>query len=180
MAPISQLAMKPITIPIGGKSLGKPKRKLSAHNKCMSRELKGNLSGKTKAQREKIFSAAARKCSRETKKTSTSSKPKSRASPSRANPTGGTRRMGNSFNMNKIYGIIRKVAVFVPAADLVMNASLGNQDKVKYGIMWYFGWDPWSHKFRWEQLWKGWGPAVGAQVITRVIPAINKIIRSFL
>lgn len=83
----------------------------------------------------------------------------------------------NSFNMNKIYGLIRKAAIFIPAADIAMQ-PWSNEDKVTIGTRWYFGWDRTQHKFVWSELWKGWGPAVGAQVITRVIPAINRIIRS--
>jgi len=161
--------------------LGKPKKKLTKYNECMSRELKGKLSGKTKAQRAAIFKAAAKKCSRGTsKKASKPSKPKSRASPSRANPTGGTRRMTkNSFNMNKIYGAIRKVAIFIPATSLVATSGMSNETKITHGLRWYFGWDRVTNSFKWDQLWRGWGPAIGAQVITRVIPAINRIIRSF-
>lgn len=84
----------------------------------------------------------------------------------------------NSFNMNKIYGAIRKIAIFVPAIDLAMQ-PIPNSEKVKIGISWYFGWNPYTHRFEWQNLWKGWAPAIGAQVVTRVIPAISKFIRSF-
>lgn len=155
-------------------------KKLSAYNLYMRKALKGKMAGKTKAQRKAVFKAAARGWNKgKPRSKPRSSKPKSRASPSRrAKPTGGTRRMAkSSFNMNKIYGLIRKAAIVVPAVDLAMQIGVSNEHKVKVGIMWYFGWDPWSHKFRWEQLWNGWGPAVGAQVITRIIPAISKLIR---
>jgi len=85
----------------------------------------------------------------------------------------------NAFNMNKIYGVIRKAAVFVPAVD-ILTMNVPNASKVSIVSRWYFGWDRVAHKFVWTELLKGWGPAIGAQVITRVIPAINKIIRSFI
>ena len=165
--------------------MGKPKKKLTKYNKCMSRELKGNMSGKTKAQRAALFKAAAKLCSSKTPKKHgmrglVVTRPKSGASTSKSNPSGGTRNMTkNSLNMSKIYGLVRKVAIFIPAITLAMTPAPMEQ-KIKVGTKWYFGWDTDTGTFSWQDLWKGWGPAVGAQVITRVIPAINRIIRSFL
>ncbi len=158
--------------------MGKPKKKLSAYNQYMSKALKGKMTGKTKAQRKAIFKAAA-KGWKKGKSTPRSSKPKSRASPSRANPTGGKGRMGNSFNMNKIYGAIRKLAIFIPAVDIAMRSEWSNETKITNGLLWYFGWDRTTSSFKWSSLWKGWGPAIGAQIVTRVIPAINRFIRGF-
>ena len=142
----------------------KPKRKPSAYNKHIGREMQA---GRTMKQ-----AAASWK-----KK---GSKSKSRASPKkRSNPTGGTRTMAKGgFNMNKIYGAIRKVAIFIPAADIAMQ-PWSTADKITIGTRWYFGWDRTTHQFVWSELLKGWGPAIGAQVVTRVIPLVNRILRSF-
>ncbi|GAI45789.1 unnamed protein product [marine sediment metagenome] len=87
--------------------------------------------------------------------------------------------MARGFNMNSIYGAIRKVAIFIPAADIVMRTGWSTETKITNGLLWYFGWDRTTSSFNWSALWKGWGPAIGAQVVTRVIPAISKFIRSF-
>ncbi|GAG72218.1 unnamed protein product, partial [marine sediment metagenome] len=44
----------------------------------------------------------------------------------------------SSFNMNKIYGLIRKGAVFVPAIDIAMQ-PWSTEDKITIGTRWYFG-----------------------------------------
>lgn len=48
----------------------------------MSKELKGNLAGKSKATRERLFKEAAKKCSKQTKsKAKNNPKPKSKSKP---------------------------------------------------------------------------------------------------
>lgn len=36
----------------------------TAHGRCMSRELKGKLKGKSQAQRNKAFASASKKCAK--------------------------------------------------------------------------------------------------------------------
>ena len=160
--------------------MGKPKKKLSAYNLYMRKALKGKLTGKTKAQRKAIFKAAAKGWKR---KSNPRPKPKSAGKPKRSSgrsstKTGG-RRMGNKgFNTNKIYGAIRKIAIFVPAASIAMM-PIPLEEKLKIGQSWYFGWNPYTNRFEPENLWKGWGPAMGAQVVTRIPALINKLLGMF-
>jgi len=162
--------------------MGKPKRKLSAYNLYMRKALKGKMTGKTEAQRKAIFKKAARGWNKgKPKSTSRSSKPKSKASAPKSNPAGGTRRMGKStFNMNKIYGLVRKGAIFLPAVGIAMRTDLTPEWKIRLGIRDYFGYDIVTGIFRWQDVMRGWTPAIAAQVITRVIPAIGKLIRSIV
>lgn len=158
--------------------MGKPKRKLTKYNKCMSRELKGKLSGKTKAQRASLFKAAAKRCSGKTR--SASSKPKTRVSPKkRSNPSGGTRNMTkNSFNMSKIYGLVRKLSLAAPAIGIIIDPSLTPWQKMDKGTRIYSGYSFSQKKWKWEWLMEGWMPYIGTSVMTRlIIPGINKMIR---
>lgn len=157
--------------------MGKPKRKLTKYNKCMSRELKGKLSGKTKAQRAALFKAAAKRCSGKTR--SASSKPKSRASPKkRSNPTGGTTQMTkNSFNMNKIYSLSRKVALAAPLIGRAIGPGTP-ASKIDGIVADYTGWAMGQQNFDWRRLQRGWIPFIAVSGVTRgVIPFINKIVR---
>ncbi len=160
--------------------MGKPKRKLTKYNKCMSVQLKGKMAGKTKAQRAAMFKQAARYCSGKTsKKPSTVSKPKSRASPSRRNPTGGTRRM-TTFNMSKIYKWVRIGGVLLPAATTIFKPGLSAAQKGKQLSLDYFGFNPDDGSFKWERLSRGWLPGIAATVITIGVSKIGSLIRSIL
>lgn len=157
--------------------MGKPKRKLTSYNKCMSRELKGKMSGKTKAQRAALFKAAAKRCSGKTR--SASSKPKSRASPKkRSNPTGGTRQMPkNSFNMSKIYSLGRKVALVVPLIGRAIGPGTP-ASKIDGAVADYTGYAMGQGNWDWRRMQRGWMPFLGVSVVTRgIIPFINKLIR---
>jgi len=163
--------------------LGKTKRKLSAYNLYMRKALKGKMTGKTKAQRKAIFKTAARGWNKgKPKSISRSSKPKSRASPEkRSNPKGGNRRMGKStFNMNKIYGGVRKVALFAPAVARAMEPGQTPEWKIKAAIQDYTGWSFWSNDWKLERAATGWMPFIFATVITAVVPKISRFVKGLL
>lgn len=160
--------------------MGKPTRKLTPYNKCMSRQLKGKMKGKTKAQRAAMFKAAAKRCSKNpSRKSPASSKPKSRASAAgRSNPTGGTRRV-TTFNTQKMYGLIRKGAVVLPAAMIIMGPGT-TEAKANHLSRAYMGYDFVTKTFKWEYLLQGYMPAIGAAVMTTVVPKIGSFIRGLL
>lgn len=86
--------------------------------------------------------------------------------------------MGKStFNMNKIYGLTRKAAIVLPAAITILGPGTPQQ-KGKQLSLDYFGVNPDDGSFKWERLQRGWMPGIAAQVVTRVIPAVGKLIRS--
>lgn len=72
---------------------------MTDYTDCMSRELKGNLAGKTKAKREALFKAAAKKCSKGSKSKAKSNpkpknKPKERTRTTTKKDTPKKRRLG--------------------------------------------------------------------------------------
>jgi len=146
----------------------------------MSRELKGKLSGKTKAQRAAIFAAAAKRCSGKTSKRA--SKPtKQRTSPSRGNPTGGTRTMAkNSFNMSKIYSLANKVAFVAPYAAIAMNPSMTPAQKVKEGVYYLSGFDMGTGQWHFDGIKKGWTPYVVTKIVTSIVPRLTSFFRGLL
>jgi len=158
--------------------LEKPKKKLSAYNRYMSKALKGKMTGKTKAQRKAIFKAAAKGWKKG--KSTPRSQPKSRASPAKGNPTGGNRRMAkNSFNMSKIYGLVRKSALFAPAAIRIAQKGF-TEDAGIHIVKDYLGIDMRTGLFLLGNLRRGWEPFVYANVITRVIPKIGSFIKGLI
>ena len=73
---------------------------------------------------------------------------------------------------------MRKAALFLPAIGIATNPTWSTESKITIGVRQYFGYDRNTGKFEWSELWKGWGPYIGANVVTRVVPALNKLIRS--
>ena len=152
-----------------------PKRKLTPYNKCMSRELKGKMSGKTKAQRAAMFKAAAKRCSKNPTGKASTSKPKNKA---KSTPAGGTRKVGKSgFNMGKIKSLIRLGASLVPTAVIVFDPNLDAMSKGKRWVTWHTGWRIDEQRFDWVQLMNGYGPRIGAEIGTRADTIIRKLIR---
>ena len=154
-------------------------KKLSAYNLYMRKALKGKMTGKTKAQRKAIFKAAARGWNKGKPRSTSRSKPRtggssrSRSTTRRSNTTMGKR---GGFNTQKIYKLIRMAAIALPAAAIVMGPGTGEQ-KLKTGVLQYFGYDMNSGTFRWEDLAKGWTPAVAAIAVTYGIPKLAGLIR---
>jgi len=160
--------------------MGKPKRKLSAYNRYMSKALKGKMTGKTKAQRKAIFKAAAKGWNKG-KSTPRSSKPKSRATTSRSNATGGTRQMPkNSFNMSKIYSLANKVAFVAPYAGIALDPTHSPLWKVNRGIAYLSGYDMLANTWDFENLKKGWLPYVATKIVTAVVPKITSFVKGLL
>ncbi|GAI29260.1 unnamed protein product [marine sediment metagenome] len=157
--------------------MGKPKKKLSAYNRYMSKALKGKMTGKTKAQRKAIFKAAA-KGWKKGKSTPGSSKPKSRASPSRGNPTGGTRTMSrrNSFSMAKIYKAVRIVSLAAPGVMTALRTDLSPEHKIQKGLAMYTGVSP-DGTFRLSDLKMGWEPFFWASIVTSVVPKLISFVK---
>ena len=156
-------------------------RKLSAYNLHMKRELKGKLSGKTKAQRKAIFKAAARKWKGKGK-TASRSKPKNRASPSRrAKPKGVRRNMTkNTFNMNKIYSLANKAAFFAPYVGLALDPGITPARKVNFGISFLTGYNMDTGVWSFESLKRGWLPYVATKLTTAVVPKIASFVKGLL
>lgn len=158
----------------------------TAYQRFMSKELKGKMKGKTKAQRQKIFKQAVAKWKR-SGKSKPKSKPKSksrlRAPSRRSSPkprnTGGTRRMGKSgFNLSKIYKLARMGALALPAATTVMNPNLSGTEKLYKISQDYTGYNPYDGSFKMERLLTGWLPFIVANVVTHGVPKLTSIIRS--
>lgn len=153
-------------------------KKLSAYNLHMKRELKGKMKGKTKAQREKIFKDAARKWKG---KSTSRSKPKSRASPSKAKPTGGKRKMTKgSFSMNKIYSLVNKAAFIAPYAGVALDPSLSNEAKVNRGLAYLTGYSMSEGRFDFAWLRKGWEPYFWSKIVTSVVPKALNFVKGVL
>lgn len=148
-----------------GKKPKKPKRKPSAYNKHIGREMRA---GKTMKQ-----AAASWK-----KK---GSKPKSGGS-SRSSST--TRRSNTTakrggFNTQKLFKGIRMVALIAPLAKVALGTGTGEQ-KLNTGIAIMTGYDLNTGDFQMHRLAKGWGPYVVATVMTTIVPKITSFIRGIV
>ena len=150
-----------------------PKRKLTPYNKCMSRELKGNMSGKTKAQRAALFKAAAKRCSKNPTKKASTSKPKNKA---KSNTTGGNKRV-SGFNMGKIKSLIRMTASLVPTAIIALDPNLDAMSKAKRWVTWHTGWRIDDQRWDPAELLNGYGPRIGAEIGTRADTIVRKLIK---
>ena len=144
----------------------KKKRKLSAYNKHMSREMK---KGRSFKQAVSSWKGGGRK----------SSKPKKRSirRSSRTKPkTGGRKTMGKSgFNSQKIMKYIRLAALATPAV-IAMTGPGTIQQKAQVALSSYTG--VWSDgSFHPETLAKGWMPYLAAVLTTYGIPKVAGIIR---
>jgi hypothetical protein len=156
-------------------------KKLTAYQQHMRRELKGKMKGKTKAQRKALFKAAA-------KKYKTKSKPKSKSSQSTRgrgrgksqSQSGRSSRVAkNSFNMSKIYGLMRKGALILPAAGIALGPGTPQQ-KANLASRAYFAYDLQTRQVKLEWAKEGWVPFLVANVLTRVVPKVGNFIRGLI
>lgn len=141
----------------------KKKRKPSAYNKHVGREMRA---GKTMKQ----AAASWKRKGSKPKSGGTSRKPAESSS-----KTGGRRLGKSTFNTNKIFGLITKAALIAPAASVAMDASLTPHQKVRRGIAWYTGFNIDTGAFKWEDLLKGWAPYVGTKLARKVVAIIGGI-----
>lgn len=139
----------------------KPKRKPSAYNRHIGREMKA---GRTMKQ------AAA-----SWKKGSKKSSPKKRASRTTKGGRKSVSRKGG-FNTQKLFKFVRMGALLMPAAQIA-TSSLSNEEKWKQARSAYFGVrsDGTVHL---EDLKRGWLPYLMSIGVTYGIPKIAGIIRS--
>ena len=83
------------------------------------------------------------------------------------------------FNTQKIFKFVRIGALALPAIATAMNPSLTPHQKLRTAAMDYFGVNIDNGSFNFGSLAKGWGPFVGATVVTYGIPKLTSILRSF-
>ena len=113
----------------------KPKKKLSAYNKHVQREMKAGKSMKQAAASWSKKSGA----------------PKSKASKSNKSSKskgGNTTVTKNGFNTQKIFKYFRYGALVAPAAAIAMRSD-SNENKIRSGIKAYFGYDMRTGAFPW-------------------------------
>ena len=152
-------------------------KKLSAYNLYMRKTLKGKLAGKTKAQREAIFKAAARGWNKGKPRSTSRSKPKSGSSKRSSSNTGG-RRLGKSvFNTQKIFSLITKGALAAPAVAIALAGGTA-EEKVMRGLYAYTGYDYRSGQVNLAHAFETYKPYLFTKVIQAVIPKIGSFIRS--
>lgn len=156
------------------------------YQRFMSKELKGKMKGKTKAQRQAIFKAAVAKWKRTGgKKTKTKTKSsrsnkirRTTKKPTKKPTNSGGRRMGKGgFNLSKIYKLARMGALALPAATTVMNQSLSGTEKLYKISQDYTGYNPYDGSFKMERLLQGWLPFIAASVVTYGVPKLTSILR---
>lgn len=147
------------------KTKKKPKRKPSAYNNHIGREMRA---GKTMKQAAASWKKGGKKSS-----------PKRKTG--KSNPKGETRTMTkNSFNMNKIYSLANKVAFFAPYASIALNPHITVQAKVNEGVYYLTGFDMDSGTWSFEGVKKGWTPYFVTKIITAVVPRLTSFIKGLL
>lgn len=144
----------------------KPKRKPSAYNKHIGREMRA---GKTMKQ-----AAASWK-----RKGSKKSSPKKKTG--KSNPKGGTRNVTkNSFNMNKIYSLANKVAFIAPYASIALDPHITPAHKVERGIAYLTGFIMSTGEWSFDHLKRGWTPYVATKIMTSVVPKITSFVKGLM
>lgn len=145
----------------------KVKRKPSAYNKHIGREMRA---GKTMKQ-------AAASWKRKGSKPKSKSAGKSRST-SRSSSKSGGRRLGkNTFNTQKIFSLLRKGALIAPAAAVAMDPSLSAEEKVRVGVQKYTGVDMRTGQFHLNSLKEGWYPYLATTAVTTVAQKLGSFIR---
>lgn len=140
----------------------KPKRKLSAYNKHMSREMK---KGRTFKQ-----AVASWKGSKKPSRKTTSRR--------RTTTKGGRATVGRKqgFSTQKLFKYVRLAALVAPTAAVVLSKKT-NYDRARYGTRWLTGYDFHTGKFSLDDLAKGWLPYLASVGVTYGIPKIAGMIR---
>jgi len=147
----------------------KVKRKLSAYNRHVQREMKAGRSMKQAATSWR----GGRKSSTKTVRRSTS-----RRTTPRRTSTKKVRRVGkNGFNTQKIMKYVRLVALGAPALGHAMNPNLNTESKIHRVLKDYTGYNNVYGTFSFGDALKGWTPFLAATVLTHGIPKIAGIIR---
>ena len=142
----------------------KTKKKLSAYNRHVQREMKAGRSMKQAAASWK----SGRKTSTRTAKRSTSRKTASKKK---------VRKVGKGgFNSQKIMKYVRLAALGAPAAMAAVGAGTPEQ-KLKVGVKFYTGVDLNDGSFNWQALAQGWTPYLASILVTHGIPKVAGIIR---
>ena len=75
--------------------------------------------------------------------------------------------------------MIRQVGLVAPAIGIAMGTGTP-QDKINAAIAVYTGYDIAAKNFDPSRLLQGWGGFIGANLMTRAVPAINKLIRGIV
>ena len=151
----------------------KPKRKLSAYNKHMSREMKKGRSFKQAVSSWKGGRKSSSKPRKRSTKAGSKKKPKSRAKQK-------VRKVGrNGFNQQKLFKLARMAALLGPHAGVWMSAQPVEQ-KVQGSIKLLSGYDIQSGTFSFEDLGKGYIPLLATTAVTKVIPKISGLIGGLL
>lgn len=83
----------------------------------------------------------------------------------------------NSFNMSKIYGLARKGALAAPLVFRLMEGRTPQQTGVHI-VMDYTGYNMNTGEWSLENAKRGWLPYIFTSAATKVVPAINKLVRS--
>lgn len=120
-----------------------------------------------------------KKALKKRKKSTSSRSTSGQKSGNRNSQSGRSGRVGNnSFNYSKIYGILRKAALVLPAGAIAMT-TVSNYEKLVAGVQAYFGYNLKTRDFKLERLRQGWEPYFWANVVTKGIPAAIKFIKGF-
>lgn len=87
--------------------------------------------------------------------------------------------MVKSFNTNKIFSLIRQLALVAPAISVATSGGTP-QDKISHAISLYTGYSISQNNFDASRLMKGWGGFISASLATKLIPAVNKLIKGIV
>ncbi len=143
----------------------KPKRKPSAYNKHVGREMRA---GRTMKQ------AAASWDKKRSKPKPKSGGSRKSSSPTRRSNTKMGKRGG--FSTQKLFKIVRLAGLLLPAAGVAMGPGTTDNKAAVIGRM-YTGYDYKQKKFNWQWLAQGWTGYLAAVGVTYGIPKLAGLIR---
>lgn len=138
----------------------KPKRKPSAYNRHIGREMKA---GRTMKQAAASWKSGSKKSS-----------PKKRASRTTTRRSNTTAKKGG-FNTQKLFKFVRLGALVIPGATIAMSTATPS-DKMKRITAAYTGVRS-DGSFHFEDLKRGWLPYLASIGVTYGIPKLAGIIR---
>lgn len=143
----------------------KPKKKLSAYNRHVQREMKAGKSMKQAAASWSKKSGKPKAAKKASSKTRSSSK-----------KTGGRTMAKGGFSTQKLFKVVRLAAIALPAATTLMSNNTNSVKMAKLSKD-YTGYDPRDGSWEFGRLAGGYAPYLGAILATYGIPKLAGLIR---
>lgn len=133
--------------------------------------------GKTRLQRVMVLPSGKYKFVKNLTKSRSNPKEKGKTSTKKTRPIkkGGNRKMGKQFGSRQIFSAAKKIAFVADAAMIALGPGSG-QEKLKWGIRDYTGYNADTRKWEPGYMVNAYGPPIGVHLAQKLYTFINKIL----